>query len=158
MAQEKTNVMRILDKMKIDYQTFFYDADDGKIDGVSVAQKIGMPEEIVFKTLVTMGGKNHYVFVVPVAKELNLKECAKSVGEKSIEMIKPADLMKVTGYIRGGCSPIGMKKQLKTVIDVTAQNLNEIILSGGKIGCQVKISPENLAKAIPFEFAQITAN
>ena len=111
MADNKTNVMRILDKAKIPYSTHFYTAEDGKIDGVSIAEKMSLPFEKVYKTLVTQGAsKNYFVFVIPVVKELDLKAGAKAVGEKSVEMIPVKDINKVTGYIRGGCSPIGMKR------------------------------------------------
>ncbi|MHB8065975.1 MAG: aminoacyl-tRNA deacylase, partial [Ruminiclostridium sp.] len=118
MATLKTNVMRILDSAHILYNTYTYDSNGGAIDGVSVANKIGQPVEKVYKTLVTRGtSKSFFIFVIPVSKELYLKAAAKAVGEKSIEMIKQDEINKVTGYIRGGCSPIGMKKDYKTVID-----------------------------------------
>jgi len=118
MAKElKTNVMRILDAAKIPYKPYFYENKDGKIDGVSVAQKLGQNVEQIYKTLVTRGAGGYFVFVIPVAKELNLKAAAKSVGEKSVEMIHVTEINKITGYIRGGCSPVGMKKQFPTVID-----------------------------------------
>ncbi len=151
MAKEnnKTNVMRILDQAKIPYRYYFYDHEDGKIDGVSVAHKLGQKEEQVFKTLVTRGAsREFYVFVVPVAKELNLKAAAKSVGEKSVEMIHVDEINKTTGYIRGGCSPIGMKKQFKTVIDSSCEQLASIIVSGGKIGAQVEVEPKALLTLI----------
>lgn len=145
----KTNVMRILDKAKIPYQFYFYDHEDGKIDGVSVADKLGQSVEQVYKTLVTRGAsREFYVFVVPVAKELNLKAAAKSVGEKSVEMIHVDEINKTTGYIRGGCSPIGMKKQFKTVIDSSCESLETMIVSGGKIGAQVELSPRALLDLI----------
>ena len=151
MAKEnnKTNVMRILDKAKIPYQSYFYDHEDGKIDGVSVAHKLGQNEEQVFKTLVTRGAsREFYVFVVPVAKELNLKAAAKSVSEKSVEMIHVDEINKTTGYIRGGCSPIGMKKQFQTVIDSSCEQLTSMIVSGGKIGTQVELEPRALLQLI----------
>lgn len=153
---EKTNVMRILDKQKIEYTPHFYNNDDGRIDGVAVAEKIGKPVECVFKTLVTKSDKNYFVFVVPVALELNLKKCAKAVGVKSVEMIHVADINKVTGYIRGGCSPIGMKKPYTTVVDESALNCDTIIFSGGKIGTQVEMSPTDLKRVIELEFKLIT--
>lgn len=159
MAKEpnKTNVMRILDKAKIPYQAHYYDHEDGAIDGISVAQKLGQREEQVFKTLVTRGAsKNYYVFVIPVAKELNLKAAAKAVGEKSVEMIHVSEINKVTGYIRGGCSPIGMKKQFSTVVDASCKQQPVIIVSAGKIGTQVELSPENLLKFVGAETAGIT--
>lgn len=153
----KTNVMRILDQAKIPYEYYFYDHEDGKIDGVSVAHKLGQNVEQVFKTLVTRGaGREFYVFVVPVAKELNLKAAAKSVGEKSVEMIHVDEINKITGYIRGGCSPIGMKKQFKTVIDSSCEQLSTVIVSGGKIGTQIQIEPQALQNLIGAVSAAIT--
>jgi Cys-tRNA(Pro)/Cys-tRNA(Cys) deacylase len=145
VAAQKTNVMRILDSAKINYNMYTYDNKDGAIDGVSVAGKIGQPVERVYKTLVTRGAsKNFFVFVIPVSKELNLKAAARAVGEKSVEMIRVDEINKVTGYIRGGCSPIGMKKDYKTVIDSTCMNIETIIFSGGKIGFQVEVKPKEL--------------
>ncbi|HIS61680.1 MAG TPA: Cys-tRNA(Pro) deacylase [Candidatus Scybalomonas excrementigallinarum] len=155
MAENKTNVMRILDKKKIPYTMYTYDCEDG-IDGVSVAQKLGQPLEQVFKTLVTQGkSKQYFVFVIPVAEELNLKAAAKSVGEKSVEMLHVKDLNSVTGYIRGGCSPIGMKKQFQTVIHKSAEEQTTMIVSGGKIGYQVEIEPTALADLIRAKFEDI---
>jgi len=157
MANIKTNVMRILDKENINYNIHTYSVNDSAVDGISVANKIGIPVERVFKTLVTKGNSgNFYVFVIPVAKELNLKAAAKSVKEKSVEMIKVSDMLKVTGYIRGGCSPIGMKKEYATVIDESSVNLDEIIVSGGKIGFQVEINPKDLIELINAETSSIT--
>lgn len=145
----KTNAMRILDKEKITYKTHSYSHDDGLIDGISIANKMNLPFEKVFKTLVTQGSsKNFFVFVIPVDKELNLKAAAKAVGEKSVEMIAVKDINKVTGYIRGGCSPIGMKKQFTTVIDNSCLNQETIIFSAGKIGHQIEMSPSSLAELI----------
>lgn len=156
MGTVKTNVMRILDSAHIDYNTYSYDSKDGAIDGVSVANKIGQPVERVYKTLVTRGAsKNFFIFVIPVAKELNLKAAARSVGEKSIEMIRMDEINKVTGYIRGGCSPIGMKKNYKTVIDSSCENIETIIFSAGKIGFQVELPPQTLVKFINAEIANI---
>ncbi len=152
----KTNAMRILEKMGIDYQMHTYDAGD-KIDGVSVAEKLGLDARRVYKTLVTVGkSKNYFVFVIPVAAELNLKAAASAVGEKSVEMIHVKDINAVTGYIRGGCSPVGMKKQFKTVLDESAKSLETVVVSGGKIGFQIELSPADLAKAANAEFAEIT--
>lgn len=145
----KTNAMRILDKAGIAYNTYTYDHSDGLIDGISVAQKMGQHVQQVYKTLVTQGAsREYYVFVIPVAKELDLKAAARSVGTKSIEMIKVSDINKVTGYIRGGCSPIGMKKQYKTVIDSSSRLLNTMIISAGRIGHQIELSPNDLMKLI----------
>jgi len=158
MEHIKTNAMRILDKAGIKYQSYTYDASDGQIDGISVAGKIGLPVEKVFKTLVTQGhSRNYYVFIIPVAEELDLKAAARSVGEKSIEMVKAADLNKITGYIRGGCSPIGMKKEFTTVLDSSAESLENIIVSAGKIGHQIQIAPEDLVKLIHCKIEKITA-
>lgn len=152
----KTNAMRILEKMGIDYQMHTYDAGD-KIDGVSVAEKLGLDARRVYKTLVTVGkSKNYFVFVIPVAAELNLKAAASAVGEKSVEMIHVKDINAVTGYVRGGCSPVGMKKQFKTVLDESAKSLETVVVSGGKIGFQIELSPADLAKAANAEFAEIT--
>ncbi|MBR0277050.1 MAG: Cys-tRNA(Pro) deacylase, partial [Clostridia bacterium] len=144
--ETKTNVMRILDKAKIKYIPHFYNNDDGHIDGVSVADKIGKPYKSVFKTIVTKSGRDFFVFVVPVNLELNLKKCAKAVGQKSVEMIHVSEINKATGYIRGGCSPIGMKKQYTTVVDQSALECDTITFSGGKIGTQVEMSPHDLEK------------
>ena len=151
----KTNVMRILDKAKIEYKHYTYEAD-GTTTGVEVAALVGQDPRRVFKTLVTVGkSKNYYVFVVPVEKELNLKLAATSVGEKSIEMIKSKDLLAVAGYIHGGCSPIGMKKNYKTTIDVQAEEFETIIFSAGKIGYQVELSLADLGKVIQFQVAEV---
>lgn len=146
---DKTNAMRILDKAGVQYGTYAYDAGDGPIDGVSVAGRIGRPVDHVYKTLVTQGtSREYYVFVIPAAKELDLKAAARAAGEKAIEMIKPADINKVTGYIRGGCSPIGMKKEYKTILDSSCNSLSAIIVSAGKIGRQIELAPDELIKLI----------
>jgi Cys-tRNA(Pro)/Cys-tRNA(Cys) deacylase len=156
MATVKTNVMRILDSAHIQYNTYTYDNKDGAIDGVSVAAKIGQPVERVYKTLVTRGAsKAFFVFVIPVSKELNLKAAARAVGEKSIDMIRMDEINKVTGYIRGGCSPIGMKKDYKTVIDSSCENIETIIFSAGKIGFQLELPPQTLIDFIKAEVADI---
>ncbi len=159
MAKEKenkTNVMRILDKAGISYQFYFYEHNDGAIDGVSVAAKLGQQVERVFKTLVTRGAsREFYVFVLPVAKELNLKAAAKAVGEKSVEMIHVDEINKTTGYIRGGCSPIGMKKAYTTVVDASCKELPSMIFSGGKIGAQVELKPQALLDFIHASTAEI---
>ncbi len=149
----KTNAMRILDKDNIEYKINEYDVSDGKIDGVSVAEKTGSDPEEVFKTLVTQGvSKNHYVFVIPVLEELDLKKAAKVSGEKKVEMIPMKDLLKTTGYVKGGCSPIGMKKKFKTFIHSSAENQETIMVSGGKPGLQIEISPKDLLKEISGSF------
>lgn len=159
MSEFKTNVMRILDKAKITYKAHTYDHSDGAIDGASVAEKMGQNPEQVFKTLVTKGaGRDYYVFVVPVLKELDLKKAAKSVGEKHVEMIHVKDINKVTGYIRGGCSPIGMKKQFVTVFDKSAENIETIIVSAGKIGYQIELAPKDLIELVGAKTAEITAD
>ncbi|MDP4132801.1 MAG: Cys-tRNA(Pro) deacylase [Bacillota bacterium] len=153
----KTNAMRILDSANISYEAYSYEGNDGKIDGISVADKVGQPYEKVFKTLVTVApSKLYYVFVIPVDKELNLKAAAKAVGEKSVEMIKVTDINKVTGYIRGGCSPVGMKKEYKTVIDESVLLQDKFFVSAGRIGFQLEISPSELKKAVNYDIAQIT--
>lgn len=156
MKIEKTNVMRILDQKKVNYKSYCY-ADTVAISGMEVAEVLGQNPNQVFKTLVTVSGKNiNYVFVIPVSRELDLKKAAKVVEEKSIEMIKSKELLPLTGYIHGGCSPIGMKKQFKTVIDSSANNFETIIFSGGKIGYQVEISLIDLEKVIRFELDDIS--
>lgn len=156
MKKEKTNVMRILDQKKISYLPHSYVGTDA-ISGLEVASILKQNPEQVFKTLVTKSSKNiNYVFVIPVSKELDLKKAARAVNEKSIEMIKSKELLPITGYIHGGCSPIGMKKQFKTVIDTTATNYQTIIFSGGKIGYQVQLSLTDLEKIIDYILADIT--
>lgn len=153
---EKTNVMRILEQNKVDYLSHYY-YDTVAISGTEVADVLNQNPGQVFKTLVTIGNSNdHYVFLVPVNKSLNLKKAAKAVNEKSIEMIKSKDLLPLTGYIHGGCSPIGMKKQFKTVIDSSAQDFDTIIFSGGKIGYQVEITINELKKVLLFEMDDIS--
>ena len=152
---EKTNVMRILDQKKIKHKTYSY-VGTGAISGIEVAEVLGQNPKYVFKTLVTVGkSKNNYVFVIPVEKELDLKKAAKAVGEKSIDMIKSKELLPLTGYIHGGCSPIGMKKFFKTIIDISAEDYESIIFSAGKIGYQVEMSMEDLSKVIRFTTADL---
>lgn len=158
MSNSKTNVMRILDKHKIKYNSYSYGNGEA-VSGDVVAKEIGKNPEAVFKTLVTEGKtKEHYVFVIPVLKELDLKKAAAAVGEKSITMIKSKELLPTTGYVHGGCSPIGMKKPFKTVINSTAADLTSIIFSAGKIGFQVEVSPEDLKKVINFTFHDVTCD
>ena len=153
--QEKTNVMRILDQKKINYNSYDYTKTNA-VSGMEVAISLNEDPNKVFKTLVTVAkSKINYVFVVPVNKELDLKKAAKAVGEKSVEMIKSKELLPLTGYIHGGCSPIGMKKQFQTVVDASANNFETIIFSAGKIGYQVEVAPAALAKIIPLKFAEI---
>lgn len=153
---EKTNVMRILDQKKIEYLEHCY-INTNAISGEEVASALGENPNQTFKTLVTIGhSKNYYVFLVPVNRELDLKKAAKAVNEKSIEMIKSKELLPLTGYIHGGCSPIGMKKQFQTIIDITANEFETIIFSGGKIGYQVELSLNNLRKVINFKLEDIS--
>ena len=151
----KTNAMRILDTKKIPYSTRTYECDEF-IDGIQIADKLNLPYEKVYKTLVTQGNsKNYFVFVIPIAEELDLKKAAKSVGEKSVSMLHVKDINTVTGYIRGGCTSIGMKKQYVTRIDEHAKELDQIIVSGGKHGVQLSLKPEDLLKAAGAEYADI---
>jgi Cys-tRNA(Pro)/Cys-tRNA(Cys) deacylase len=157
MATVKTNAMRILDAKKIAYEVLTYDNKDGKIDGVSVAAKVGKKPREVYKTLVTQGAsKELFVFVIPVEEELDLKKCANLAGEKKVEMIPVKDIQKWTGYIRGGCSPVGMKKEYKTFLDESSQELQTIVVSGGKIGVQIVVSPESLKDVTDSVFADLT--
>lgn len=152
---DKTNVMRVLEQHKIPYEGHNY-LDSGAISGTEVAEALNENPEVVFKTLVTIGKTgNHYVFLVPVEQELNLKKAAAAVGEKNIEMIKSKELLPLTGYIHGGCSPIGMKKQFRTVIHESAAYFEKIFFSGGKIGFQVEVRVEDLKKVLKFDFADI---
>lgn len=154
--QEKTNVMRLLEQKKIEYTPHFYDTEEA-VSGDVVARMIGADPKKVFKTLVTVGAsRQNYVFVVPVEKELDLKKGAKAVGEKSIAMIKTKELLPLTGYVHGGCSPIGMKKFFKTTINSSALNCDTIIFSAGKIGYQVEITLDELKKIIRFSLEDIT--
>lgn len=153
--EDKTNVMRILDQKKIEYKEHTY-LNTAAIGGQEVAEALGEDANKVFKTLVTVGKTgNHYVFLVPVNKELNLKKAAKAVNEKKIEMIKSKELLPLTGYIHGGCSPIGMKKFFKTTIHSTAENYDTIMFSAGKIGYQVETSLNSLKKVIRFDLEDI---
>lgn len=157
MAKEaKTNAMRILDKMKISYSVNTYDCEEF-IDGMHIADALGQSYDSSFKTLVTKGKGSYYVFALPVDKELDMKKCARVVGEKSLEMVHVKDINAVTGYIRGGCTPIGMKKQYRTVIHESAKDFGEVIVSGGRLGLQLVLSPMDLAKACAGEFADIIA-
>ena len=156
MSKVKTNAIRLLDQKKISYELLTYEVED-QLDGITVATKINYPVEVVYKTLVTRGNsKNIYVFVIPVATELDLKKAAKVVAEKKLEMIAVSEINGLTGYIRGGCSPVGMKKVYPTVIDVTAQQLDYFIVSGGKIGLQMKLNPKDLEKVITLRFEKVT--
>lgn len=154
--EEKTNVMRVLDSKKVEYKSHNYLAS-GAVSGTEVAHALGQNPDSVFKTLITVSkSKKYYVFLVPVEKELDLKKAAAVVGEKKIEMLKSKELLGLTGYIHGGCSPIGMKKFFRTTVDETAKNYETIMFSAGKIGYQVEMNPADLEKVIRFEYADIT--
>ena len=156
--QEKTNVMRLLDINNVTYKDYNY-VDSGVISGVDVAKVMNQDPDHVFKTLVTVGASGeHYVFMVPVKEELDLKKAAKAVGEKNILMIKSKELLPLTGYIHGGCSPIGMKKEFVTVIDETAELFETIVFSAGKIGYQVEINPEDLFKMVNIKYFDIVVD
>ncbi|WP_445488983.1 Cys-tRNA(Pro) deacylase [Niallia sp. 03133] len=156
MAQAKTNAMRFLDSHHIAYELYTYTNKDGKIDGISVANKINKDIQMVFKTLVVKGSSNDiYVCVIPVAEELDFKKVAKIVQEKKVEMAPVKDIQKLTGYIRGGCSPFGMKKQYPTIIDEHAASLSSIIVSAGKIGMQIEISVMDLTETIDAQLADV---
>ena len=154
--QEKTNVMRALDRLKAPYTEHYY-GDTRAVSGTEVAEVLDEKPERVFKTLVTVGkSRSHYVFMIPVAEELDLKKAAAAVGEKAVEMIKSKELLPLTGYIHGGCSPIGMKKPFRTLIHHTAARYETILFSAGKIGYQVECSLETLQKAVPVELGDLT--
>ena len=157
MKEQKTNVMRILEQKKIKYTAHEYPHGAEAVDGVTVASLIGRDSACVFKTLVTRGAsRQNYVFVIPVAHELELKKAAKAVGEKSLAMIHVSELTALTGYVRGGCSPVGMKKQFKTIFDASALEQATIIVSAGKIGAQIECAPEELAALVRGSFADVT--
>lgn len=152
----KTNAMRILEKEGIEYNELSYSVDKTKIDGVSVASKLGKDPKVVFKTLVTQSySKNFHVFIIPVAESLDMKKAAKACGEKSIEMIHVKDINKVTGYIRGGCSPIGMKKKYSTYLDFSAKSMDKIIISAGKIGYQIELKPTDIIKICDAKYSDL---
>ena len=153
--ENKTNAMRILESLKIPFEHYTYECDEF-VDAIQIADMLNLPYEKVYKTLVTVGNsKNYFVFVIPIAEELDLKKAAKSVGEKSVEMIHVKDINTITGYIRGGCTAVGMKKQYVTRIDSSAKDLPTIVVSGGRIGSQIELKPEDLAKAARAEYAEI---
>ncbi len=158
MAKEKevkTNAMRILDRMKISYEVITYECDEF-IDGIHIADLLGQPYEISFKTLVLVGkSKQYYVFVLPIDKELDLKAAAKVVKEKSVEMIAVKDINAITGYIRGGCTPLGMKKQFPTILHESAKEQKSILISGGRLGSQIRLKPDDLIKAAKAEYADV---
>lgn len=151
----KTNAMRILDRMKISYEYDTYECDEF-VDGLQVADMLGTDRSLVYKTLVTVGKSGgFYVFVIPIEAEIDFKKAARVVGEKSLEMLHLKDLTKVTGYIRGGCTAIGMKKQYPTVIQESAQSLSHMYVSGGKLGMQLKLAPEDLRRAADASYADV---
>lgn len=153
----KTNAMRILDRMKIPYEHYTYECDEF-IDGMQVVEKLKLDPVKVYKTLVTVSpSKEYFVFVIPVAGELDLKKAARAVGQKALAMIHVKDINQITGYIRGGCTAVGMKKQYVTVIDDSAEQLSSMIVSGGRIGSQIELTPLDLAKASQAKFAAVTA-
>lgn len=153
---EKTNAMRILDQKKVAYKEHTLGINEA-VSGVEAATLLGVDESLVFKTLVTVGKSlEHYVFVVPVASELDLKKAAACVNEKNVEMVKSKDLLPLTGYVHGGCSPVGMKKFFKTTFDESAQNVDRIFFSGGRIGFQIETTLSELKKAINFQVKDIT--
>ncbi|WP_107948317.1 Cys-tRNA(Pro) deacylase [Lysinibacillus parviboronicapiens] len=152
----KTNAVRLLEQQKIQFDVMEYETGDGQVDGVSVAEKIGQPVSLVFKTLVAKAGAQKlFVFVIPVAEELDLKAAAKVVGEKKIEMLPVKELLGYTGYVRGGCSPVGMKKLYPTVIDASAQEQGRIIVSAGKIGMQIHVQLDDLIAVTKAQLAPI---
>ncbi|MEK4058851.1 MULTISPECIES: Cys-tRNA(Pro) deacylase [Paenibacillus] len=155
MQITKTNAMRMLDAKGIGYEIHTYDNEDGAIHGTAVAEKTGRPPETVFKTLVSHSGANLYVFVIPVAEELDLKKAARAAGEKKIEMLPLKDLLKWTGYVRGGCSPVGMKKLYPTYIEQSAEGLETIAVSGGKIGMQIELAPDELAGMVNAKYGDL---
>ena len=161
MAKEKevkTNAMRMLDKLKLPYKVHLYECDEF-IDGVHIAELLGESCDSCFKTLVTVGKSgNYYVFALPVDKELDMKKCARAVGEKSLEMVHVKDINSVTGYIRGGCTPIGMKKQYKTVFDESVNDVPTVMVSAGKIGFQIECAPADLIKLVRATTAHITTD
>ncbi|MCI5754124.1 MAG: Cys-tRNA(Pro) deacylase [Clostridiales bacterium] len=156
-VQQKTNVMRILEQKKIAYTAHAYAHEDGAVDGCTVAQLLGLDPGMVFKTLVTRGaGGGCYVFVIPVAEKLDLRRAARAVGEKSVAMIPMRELLPLTGYIHGGCSPVGMKKPFPTAVDETAMLYDTIVVSAGKIGAQVELAPDDLLHLTGGQYAALT--
>ena len=154
--EEKTNVMRMLDQKKIPYRAHYYGAGEA-LAGIQVAQLLGEDPARVFKTLVTVGhSRRNYVFVIPVGEELDLKKAARTVGEKAIEMVKSKDLLSLTGYVHGGCSPIGMKKPFPTTLHESARAFDAILFSAGRIGAQVEVSPEDLKRMVNYRFADLS--
>ena len=155
MGVSKTNAMRILDAKKIPYEMFTYTNDDGNIDGISVAQKIGKDHRMVFKTLVARGSKDIFVYIIPVSEELDLKKAAKVAGEKKVDLVPVKEILNLTGYIRGGCSPVGMKKLYPTFIDQSAEEFPQIIVSGGKIGIQLQLDVNQLVNITNAQIVEL---
>ena len=156
-AEQKTNVMRMLEQKKVKYTAHEYSHGDGAVDGLTVARLTGIAPEKIYKTLVVRGtSKSIYVFVIPVTQELDLKRAAKSVGEKSVAMIHVSEINDITGYVRGGCSPIGMKKQFRTVYDSSVEALDTVLVSAGKIGYQIELAPQELIRLTRGQTANIT--
>lgn len=157
MSVEKTNALRLLEAAEIAYTPYEYPTEDGRIDAVSVAEKLGAKPERVFKTLVTESpDREHFVFIIPGNTELDLKKAARAAGKKSIEMLKVKELLPLTGYVHGGCSPVGMKKLLPAWIDENAILYDKIFVSGGRVGLNLEINPEALASFLPAEFVSLT--
>lgn len=154
--KQKTNATRILDRQKIEYNILTYDVTDGEITGQAVANKINKPVASVFKTIVTHSGDDLFVFVIPVEEELDLKKAAKVAEVKKVELLPVKELQKYTGYIRGGCSPVGMKKRYPTFIDESALGLEKIVVSAGKIGLQMELEPKQLARCVDATFHALT--
>lgn len=154
---KKTNVMRILDSKKVDYDQYLYNFEE-KSENDLTGDLIGVDNTIVYKTLVTTSKDNNYVFVIPIVKELDLKKAAKCVNEKKIEMIKQKELLPLTGYVHGGCSPVGMKKQFITVFDDSINSKEEIVFNGGQVGSQIKIKTEDIKKIIDYKVCNVTDN
>ena len=154
--ENKTNAMRILESMKIPFEAYTYECEEFT-DGIQIADMLGLPHERVYKTLVTEGtGKNYFVFVIPIAEELDMKKAARAVGEKSVSMLHVKDINSVTGYIRGGCTAVGMKKQYVTRVDRSAEALERIIVSGGRLGMQIELAPADLLRAAKAAYADVT--
>lgn len=156
---DKTNAVRIVEAEGIPYDMYEYDAPAGFLDGISVAASLGQNPKQVFKTLVTVGGSGaHYVCVIPVQRELNLKKAAKHFGEKKLEMLPARQITDVTGYVKGGCSPVGMKKLFPTAVDASASAFDSIIVSAGRVGLQMELSPQELLRIVQGRFAELTVD
>ncbi len=155
--EAKTNAMRLLEKHKVEYRSYTYECTEFT-DGIDLADRLGLPHQLVYKTLVTVGkSKEHYVFVIPIEAELDLKKAAKAAGEKSIEMLPLKELMPLTGYVRGGCTCIGMKKQFPTILDCSAEQLEKMVVSGGRLGLQLELAPADLIRVARAKTADVTA-